>query len=177
MHVCYESCDHGRFRHSLWSTHLRFWFANSPMSQSFPFSRSKTPPISRNLLPCSSFCNITSTMLFARLILLLCSDIFATSHAFKHHIGTSLQDFSKPKEFNASSLTFRHDNLVPNSTTPERRWTGPAPAPADDAAWEAAICKGRKFMAQMSYSDYDVGQSLPTPQSTAQSPFSFSLYF
>jgi hypothetical protein len=146
------------------------------MSQSFPSPRSKTPQISRRFLPCSSLCNNTSNMLFAQLILLLCSDVFATSHAFKHHIDTSLYDFSKPNDFNTSRVTFRHDNLVPNSTTPERRWTGPAPAPADDAAWEAAICKGRKFMAQMSYSDYDVGQSLPTPQITVQSPYSFSLY-
>jgi len=63
-----------------------------------------------------------------------------------------------------------HDNV----THHERRWTGAPPNPATDEVWEAAKCKGRKFMAQMSYSDYDVGQMLPTPANTAASPWNFS---
>jgi len=44
--------------------------------------------------------------------------------------------------------------------------------PAEDEVWEKAICKGKKMVAQMSYSDFDVGQLLPVPQTTAQSPWS-----
>jgi hypothetical protein len=55
----------------------------------------------------------------------------------------------------------------------QRRWAGPVPAPASDDLWEKSKCKGRKFMAQMSYSDFDVGQVLPVPQNTVQSPWYF----
>jgi hypothetical protein len=44
--------------------------------------------------------------------------------------------------------------------------------PADDEVWAKAVCKGKKMVAQMSYSDFDVGQLLPVPQTTAQSPWS-----
>jgi len=45
------------------------------------------------------------------------------------------------------------------------------PEPATDAEWNTAVCKGRKMLAQMSYSDYDVAQLLPTPKDTVQSPW------
>jgi hypothetical protein len=63
-----------------------------------------------------------------------------------------------------------------NFTTNERRWLGDSPAPASNDVWERAKCKGRKFMTQMSYSDYDVGQCLPTTQNTARSPWYFGLH-
>jgi hypothetical protein len=44
---------------------------------------------------------------------------------------------------------------------------------ANDALWATSQCKGAKFLTQMSYSDYDVGQSLPNPANTAQSPWKF----
>ncbi|KAL6708397.1 hypothetical protein ACN47E_002660 [Coniothyrium glycines] len=44
-------------------------------------------------------------------------------------------------------------------------------APASDDLWARCLCKGNKFLTQMSYSDYDVGQSLPVPATTAQSPW------
>lgn len=43
--------------------------------------------------------------------------------------------------------------------------------PADDATWNRYVCKGRKMLAQMSYSDFDVGQMLPGPANTAESPW------
>jgi len=85
-------------------------------------------------------------------------------------------DAAGPNSSEISNLTFpahvaRHryeDSVVPRQ---ERRWNGPPPAPATDDVWEKMKCKGRKFMAQMSYSDFDVGQMLPVPQNTAQSPW------
>tara|TARA_R110002003_G_scaffold56_4_gene5091 strand:- start:17813 stop:18145 length:333 start_codon:yes stop_codon:yes gene_type:complete len=63
-------------------------------------------------------------------------------------------------------------DVISNSLSSlQRRWPGPPPPPAANAVWEAAKCKGRKFGAQMSYSDFDVGQMLPVPQNTAQSPW------
>ena len=45
--------------------------------------------------------------------------------------------------------------------------------PASDELWASCMCKGAKGLTQMSYSDYDVGQSLPVPQPSAQSPWGF----
>jgi len=60
-----------------------------------------------------------------------------------------------------------HGLLDPNGAW----WRGPPPV-ADDATWSKAVCKGTKMMAQMSYSDYDVGQLLPDPKDSVQSPWS-----
>ncbi|KAH3980431.1 hypothetical protein HBH64_030150 [Parastagonospora nodorum] len=48
------------------------------------------------------------------------------------------------------------------------------PEPATDAMWNTAVCKGRKMIAQMSYSDYDVAQLLPNPKDTVQSPWGYA---
>jgi hypothetical protein len=48
---------------------------------------------------------------------------------------------------------------------------GLVPEPASDEDWSRYLCKGRKMMAQMSYSDHDVAQLLPTPKTTVQSPW------
>ena len=56
-------------------------------------------------------------------------------------------------------------------------WTPVAEqVPASDDLWARCICKGAKALTQMSYSDYDVGQSLPNRQDTAQSPWSFGKF-
>jgi hypothetical protein len=76
----------------------------------------------------------------------------------------------------ATSFEFENDNPGFEAPSHGRRWMGAPPAPASDAVWEKAKCKGRKFMMQMSLSDYDVGQMLPTPQDTAQSPWYFGKF-
>jgi hypothetical protein len=97
--------------------------------------------------------------------------------AGKLQIKTSLENITILSNLSFSNLIFDHNRSILKPHGHERRWFGPPPAPVDDATWEAAKCKGRKFMAQMSYSDYDVGQMLPNPQTTAQSPWSFSAWF
>lgn len=47
------------------------------------------------------------------------------------------------------------------------------PAPASDAARDAAKRKGRKLVVQRSYSDYNIGQMLPFSGKTAQSQWYF----
>jgi hypothetical protein len=117
-----------------------------------------------------------STMNFYQLFILVLL-AFATSNALKPaYLSAILQDPANFPNLNLSSLFHEQDESNSNYSSHERRWAGPIPAPADDATWEAAKCKGRKFMAQMSYSDYDVGQMLPIPQISVQSPFSFSTY-
>jgi hypothetical protein len=111
-----------------------------------------------------------------QLLLLLRLFAFALCDTFRPQCNVTLKDFTDFPHLNFSNLFREHDEQDSKSSGHERRWSGPIPAPADDATWEAAKCKGRKFMAQMSYSDYDVGQMLPIPQLTAQSPFSFSTY-
>jgi hypothetical protein len=82
-------------------------------------------------------------------------------------------NFSELSNLNISTLFVDHHEPSNEGTEHQRRWTCPIPAPASDDLWEKAKCKGRKFMAQMSYSDFDVGQALPVPQNTAQSPWCF----
>ncbi|KAH7096056.1 hypothetical protein FB567DRAFT_602176 [Paraphoma chrysanthemicola] len=73
-----------------------------------------------------------------------------------------------------SALASDSYDTISNSSHHERRWAGGiVPPPATDEVWKRAKCKGRKFVVQMSYSDFDVGQMLPTPQNTAQSPWTF----
>jgi hypothetical protein len=95
----------------------------------------------------------------------------ALAYVFNARLDTNLRDLSYSPSNNFSALISEYKPSRSDSTTHERRWAGPPPAPASDAVWESAKCKGRKFMAQMSYSDYDVGQLLPVPQTTAQSPW------
>ena len=54
---------------------------------------------------------------------------------------------------------------------PQFAWHGEPPSPASDQVWSRYKCKGRKMLLQMSLSDFDVGQMLPSPQTTAQSPW------
>jgi hypothetical protein len=120
--------------------------------------------------------SINSTMNFYQLLILGLL-VFASIHALNPaYPSATLQDPANFPNLNLASLFHEQDEPNSNSSSHERRWAGPIPAPADDATWEAAKCKGRKFMAQMSYSDYDVGQMLPIPQISVQSPFSFSTY-
>jgi hypothetical protein len=97
--------------------------------------------------------------------------------ASKLQINTSPEDITNFSNSYFSNLIADHSGPLLRPHGYERRWFGPPPEPVDDAMWEAAKCKGRKFMAQMSYSDFDVGQMLPIPQTTAQSPWSFSAWF
>jgi hypothetical protein len=55
---------------------------------------------------------------------------------------------------------------------PNAAWFKQPPPFADEATWSRAVCKGTKMMAQMSYSDYDVGQLLAEPKDSVQSPWS-----
>jgi hypothetical protein len=80
---------------------------------------------------------------------------------------------SELSNLNISALFVDHHEPGNDGPKHQRRWAGPIPAPASDELWEKSKCKGRKFMAQMSYSDFDVGQVLPVPQNTAQSPWYF----
>ncbi|KAF2832785.1 hypothetical protein CC86DRAFT_399450 [Ophiobolus disseminans] len=81
----------------------------------------------------------------------------------------TFSDFAGLSNFKTSDLLSDSNG---DSTSHERRWApGPIPNPAANDVWEAAKCKEKKFMAQMSYSDYDVGQILPTPVNTAVSPW------
>ena len=45
-----------------------------------------------------------------------------------------------------TSFEFKNRTLEFEATSHGRRWMGAPPAPARDAVWEKAKCKGRKFM-------------------------------
>ncbi|KAH5158172.1 hypothetical protein HBH69_074870 [Parastagonospora nodorum] len=105
------------------------------------------------------------------LVVLLGLLLSVRSDVSAHHVDAAIPDSSQ-----ISNLIFPAHVARPggeNSTviSHKRRWNGPPPAPAADDVWEKMKCKGRKFMAQMSYSDFDAGQMLPVPQNTAQSPW------
>jgi hypothetical protein len=74
----------------------------------------------------------------------------------------------------AALLSAQAEPISNDTHSHERRWAGPPPIPADDALWTAAKCKGRKFMAQMSWSDFDAGQTLPIPSTTVASPWRYT---
>jgi len=76
-----------------------------------------------------------------------------------------------PSSTNITKLPYFSDPSLLTLLSPETGWYGAPPAPAADDVWKRYICKGRKMIAQMSYSDYDVGRMLPNPQTTAQSPY------
>jgi hypothetical protein len=95
----------------------------------------------------------------------------AFGYLFTQQLNADPQDLYDLQNLNLSTLISRYKSSKTDLSAHERRWAGPPPAPASDSVWEAAKCKGRKFMAQMSYSDFDVGQILPVPQTTAQSPW------
>jgi hypothetical protein len=82
---------------------------------------------------------------------------------------------SNPTTLDINTLPTAQVKPIPNIHL-YKRWGGFPPFPAYDEAWNEAKCKGRKFMAQMSYSDYDAGQALPVPANTVQSPWRFSTY-
>ena len=118
-------------------------------------------PGSLSILKTVSTMHLTQLLLFVALLALVSAEASR---------DTIFPNFATLPNLNISSASSdNHDN----ATHHERRWTGAPPNPASDEVWEAAKCKGRKFMAQMSYSDFDVGQMLPTPANTAASPWNF----
>jgi hypothetical protein len=85
-----------------------------------------------------------------------------------------LQDSAFDPDFNITSLLANWARTSGDSTRPERRWFGGTPpAPASAADFARYACKGKKMLAQMSYSDQDVGAMLPVPQNTAKSPWTY----
>lgn len=87
-----------------------------------------------------------------------------------------------PNVIGRQNTSFANPQIEPKANSSAtldfvRRWTGDQiPDPATDEVWERHKCKGRKLLLQMSLSDYDVGQMLPTPVNTAQSPWRFGKY-
>jgi hypothetical protein len=94
--------------------------------------------------------------------------------ALKQHFYVDSPDPTNPANLDLSAIFAAQAEPVSKPRSHQRRWGGFPPGPAGDALWNTAKCKGRKFMAQMSYSDYDAGQALPVPASTVQSPWRFS---
>jgi hypothetical protein len=114
-------------------------------------------------------------MLFFRLLLFFGLLASVISNAPQEHVNVIRADYIAPNQ-NRSTQFFAEDEPISNSHRHERRWGGFPPGPAYDDVWNAAKCKGRKFMAQMSYSDFDAGQALPVPANTVQSPWRYSMY-
>jgi hypothetical protein len=109
------------------------------------------------------------------LTLLACALI----NALKPHFDASSPYYTNaninPANLDLATLFVAQAEPVSNEThSHERRWAGPPPAPAGDDIWNTAKCKGRKFMAQMSWSDFDAGQALPVPANTVESPWRYS---
>jgi hypothetical protein len=116
-------------------------------------------------------------LLQAVLTLLVC----ALSNALKPHFHATSPYYTNanvnPNNFNLAALFEAQAKPVSNEThSHERRWAGQPPTPAGDD-WNTAKCKGRKFMAQMSWSDFDAGQALPVPANTVESRWRYSPYF
>jgi hypothetical protein len=109
--------------------------------------------------------------LFAVFLLGLLS--LVTSDVSEQHFDPIVTDFFELSNQNISAFFADYNEPQSKPSNYERRWAGAPPAPASNDLWEKAKCKGRKFIVQMSYSDYDVGQMLPVPQNTAQSPWYF----
>jgi hypothetical protein len=101
------------------------------------------------------------------------------SHAQRADIVRELSNLT-----NSTNLTSSPDSSLPNLAStfdqsgqgllgPETAWAEAPPAPADEATWKKAVCKGTKMMAQMSYSDADVAALLPVPKDTVKSKWTF----
>jgi hypothetical protein len=111
-------------------------------------------------------------MLLIRILLLCGLVALASCHAARPIID-SIEDFARLSNVDIFDLFSDVDHLNANHSSIEPRWNGDPPAPASDDVWDKVLCKGRKFVTQMSYSDYDVAQSLPTPAVTAASSWYF----
>jgi hypothetical protein len=101
-------------------------------------------------------------VLYSFVVIVLCAISTSSSLA--------LLDFANLSDASISELFANHVNTNLRNTDHERRWAGPSPNPATQEVWKNFKCKGRKFVAQVSYSDYDIGQILPTAANTAASP-------
>jgi hypothetical protein len=101
------------------------------------------------------------------------------SNALKLHFDVSSPYYTNtninPANLDLAALFAAQGKPVSNEThSHESRWAGPPPAPATGDLGNTAKCKGRKFMAQMSWSDFDAGQALPVPANTVESPWRYS---
>ncbi|KAH8727694.1 hypothetical protein GQ44DRAFT_770251 [Phaeosphaeriaceae sp. PMI808] len=85
------------------------------------------------------------------------------------HTNITIQGLLETAGFNFSTIISQHDDRSCKHSNHEKR----APPPATDQVWELSKCKGRKFMAQMGYSDFDAGRMLPVPQTTIASPWQY----
>jgi hypothetical protein len=112
-------------------------------------------------------------MHFISMVFLLGLLPLVLSDISRQHFDATIPNFFELSRLNISALFADYNEPQSKASNRERRWTGAPPVPASNDLWEKAKCKGRKFMAQMSYSDYDVGQMLPVPQNTAQSTWYF----
>jgi hypothetical protein len=119
--------------------------------------------------------DITSTMQLLQVVFpfVLLAGALGDISTSKSHVDSP--DYSDPVALNISTLLNAPENKILKVHL-NRRWGSFPPWSAYDEAWNDAKCKGRKFMAQMSYSDYDAGQALPVPANTVQSPWRFSTY-
>lgn len=89
----------------------------------------------------------------------------------------NFSDFTKLSNADISELFHCLSREDDRNSTLERRWAGGVIAePASEEMWEKFKSKVRKFVAQMAHSDFDVGQMLPRPATTAQSPWNFRRY-
>ncbi|KAH5071318.1 hypothetical protein HBH96_010910 [Parastagonospora nodorum] len=75
---------------------------------------------------------------------------------------------------NSTDSTLGKSSTSHGLPKPNAAWFKQPPPVADEATWSRAVCKGTKMMAQMSYSDYDVGQLLAEPKDSVQSPWSLA---
>lgn len=108
-------------------------------------------------------------IIFASLFALVLSDV-ATRDDLRplHDISNSSATVKSDRPSYLDSLPgFDHPK-------PQLSWNGDPAASASDEIWKRFVCKGTKMVTQMSWSDCDVGQALPTPQSTAKSPYEVS---
>jgi hypothetical protein len=99
---------------------------------------------------------------------------FTAADATEQRPNRLLQESDFNPDFNITSLLTGWSQKNGDSPMPERRWYGGTPpAPASAADFARYACKGKKMLAQMSYSDQDVGAMLPVPQNTAKSPWTY----
>lgn len=94
---------------------------------------------------------------------------FVLSNVSQQQLDLNAMDFSELSNLNISALFADHNEPDTETSSHHKRWAGPISAPTSDDMWEKSKCKGCKFMAQKSYSNFDAGQVLPVPQYTAQS--------
>lgn len=111
---------------------------------------------------------LNTLLLFATWLALAIGELASHLHYDSVQNLTSLELVNETR-----SLTSGAEPSTPFDGPQTAGWTEKEQA-ADDELWKRYVCKGKALMAQMSWSDYDVGQAARPPRDTAQSPWEHS---